>query len=245
MPWEDDPQSKKPIDFLVDLLADISELIADIDEDCRGITALDFCSFKNRAVNTLHSLNAWWEDWLSKHPKACKEVPSTSEPRIIKDADRPPFPKVLAYDGLWTANIVITHDALRILLLQVWQFIVNADASVLKCEPDLPFDKPNDTPLLGISSDIHGLAREVLRSLEYCHEHSECFLGTICSFLALDVAYGVLDKESREGRWLWENAWTDLSKMNGFRVTREPLEEFSLCSDSLGTGAYGKTAMKK
>jgi hypothetical protein len=64
--------------------------------------------------------------------------------------------------------------------------------------------QPN-VPLLGLSSDVEALARETLRSTDYCYVQSGKFIGTYCILLPLDIANSCFDEDSREARWLSKN----------------------------------------
>jgi len=148
----------------------------------------------------LKQLNNWWLDWRKSHPHACKTFFPDPKLTITKDSEGLIFPTLLQYDSIWTAHTVCLYDTARILLLHIW----NKLARYLKTgeEEEFMLSKPNDTPLLGITSDITGLAHEIIRTSEYCHEPSHRFVGTFCVVLPQDVAYACLCPQSREARFL-------------------------------------------
>lgn len=81
-------------------------------------------------------------------------------------------------------------------------------------EQDVVLDLPNRTALLGITSDIKGLASEILRSLEYSYGKSRRFVSTFSFFFIQDVAYGCFDKGSKEAMWVIEHGWAESAKFD-------------------------------
>jgi len=198
VPWEDDPQSKMPADYLIDILCDTAGILADVLQ--HGPAGSSECSGHRREIEgLLDHLNDWWREWSSTHSQSCQAVSPDPSITITKDSAGLIFPTLLWYDSIWTAQTVCLYDTARIILLTMWEILLRG----LNVPLEVPMPtEPNDTPLLGISSDITGLAHEIIRSLEYCHEESWRFIGTFCVILPQDVAYSCLRPESREKKFL-------------------------------------------
>jgi hypothetical protein len=158
-----------------------------------------YYDFRDRTRSMLKQLNDWWRDWSKTYPQACKTFVPDLKTTITKDSEGLIFPSLLQYDSIWTAHTVCLYDTARILLLYIWsKFAPHLDHD----EQALILDEPNNTPLLGITSDMTGLAHEIIRTSEYCHEPSHRFVGTFCVVLPQDTAYACLCPESREARFL-------------------------------------------
>jgi hypothetical protein len=81
---------------------------------------------------------------------------------------------------------------------------------------DVALDMPNGTTLLGITSDIHSLACEIIRSLKYCYDKSRRFITTDSFLFILHVAYGCFDLDSREALWVARHGWAELEDVKDF-----------------------------
>jgi hypothetical protein len=162
---------------------------------------------------TIRTLDSWWKDWSRMYPQVCQEIPVTPEDAFMIDSTGIVFATKLIYNNLWIAYTVCNYDVARILLLQILQRIAEAKRSVFPT----PVHGNNDStqrehlgeavensqsPLLGITSDIKGLAHEVFRSIDYINSQSRHFMVSFTSLFIFDVAYYALDARSREAQWL-------------------------------------------
>ncbi|EPE24483.1 hypothetical protein GLAREA_08335 [Glarea lozoyensis ATCC 20868] len=194
IPWELDPTSKQPIDFLMDIMCDIANYRARLRELS---TSNENCQLAADLISTLHELNDWWEDYAVESISWCTEVKADAQNSVMQDDDGPILDTLFHYKDVWTAHSICFYDATRILLLELLK-------AVLPCEifAQVSLENPNRTPLLGRSSDTNALALEIIRSLDYTNRYYENFMGTFCVALVLDVAYKALEEESRIRRWL-------------------------------------------
>lgn len=207
VPWEDHPSSKSAIDQLVDIGTDIAEYLSILQ---KYVTS-DFdygCGYSRLLVQVAESLgeiNAWWLKWEVNNTHAATEV---TPHRELGDT---PFTSLLEYDRPFTAFAVCYYNAMRILLLQLWEMLSSPPKSMRTAERNAVLDIPNPTVLLGISSDIKGLACEILQSLPYSYEMSRRFVFT-CSFLFIqDVAYGCFAQHSAEATWVARHGWAAIA----------------------------------
>lgn len=174
---------------------------------------------KARVQASIQELNNWWHCFINIHPNACWEISPDSRSGFTRDEEGLVFETVLEYGGLWIAYTVCTYDVTRILLLQTLKRIKEGEnqypyadnyglsprttstqstTNVHQEEPDEP-----RTPLLGITSNIQGLAHEIFRSLEYCHLISQHYMGSYSCIFVPDIAFSSIDAESREAKWFW------------------------------------------
>ena len=199
VPWEDDPTSKSAIDYLVDIGADITEYIAQIKKFGGGNNDVaEYTLLKYQIAASFNELNTWWHHWEAEQTQPASEVTSHH------DTSESVFHTLLEYDTVWTAFTVCYYDAMRILLLQLRHILR------LFPGPKIILDMPNPTPLLGITSDTKGLAREILRSLKYCYGKSQRFIYTSSFLFIQDVAYGSFDEYSKEAVWAARHGWAEL-----------------------------------
>lgn len=133
-------------------------------------------------------LNSWWRHWEAEDTHSAIEIPLyPTTPSIL--------PTLLKYNRLDTAFTICIYNAMRILLLQLWQTLRHHPNPIEATTYDrgIILDLPNETALLGITSDIKGLAREILRSLECCYGEFSRFTCTVSFLFIQDVAYGCFD----------------------------------------------------
>jgi hypothetical protein len=225
VPWEDDPASKSAIDYLVDIGADIAEYLAIIKiyNNSKINQQLAFTQLRAQVAASLEELNTWWYQWEANHPQAATEVPS------YQSTSEPLFPTLLEYDILRSAYTVCTHNTMRILLLQIWQMLQPFHDSLASANPEVILDVPNRTALLGITSDIQGLACEILRSLKFCYGKSRRFTITFAFLFIQEVTYGCFDKESEEAKWVAAQGWAEL-------VNSDDIEDANLLKRLLPLG---------
>ncbi len=81
-------------------------------------------------------------------------------------------------------------------------------------------DEIDQGPLLGISPDTKRLAHEILRSMKYCYDKSQHFMGTFTCVFIFDVAYSCLDEDSREVTWLRATTLSQRSSVQGGLSTK-------------------------
>lgn len=200
VPWENDPLSKGPIDYLFDILCDTSVYLEDLRmtgdlEPARGHV------LKAQVVDSINQLDVWWRYWLCAGGMTCEEVTIDVDTTMYtKDSKGVIYPTLLVYNSLGTAYTVCTYNATRMLLLEALQSLSYLQPHTATYEsPHEPNDK---VPLLGISSDVKGLAHEIFRSAEYLHTMSEQFMVSFSSMFIFDIAYSALEPQSREAKWL-------------------------------------------
>jgi hypothetical protein len=217
VPWEDDPQSKLVLDFLLDILCDFSGLLEDLDAEL-ATKAPRYLDLQVLTESLIKDLNKWWRQWLSNSPNAAREVAPACG-TIMADEEGLLYPTLLSFDDYWDAYSIVMYNALRILLLQVWQVLSDGSPTIMALsEPGL-LDEPNSTVLQGISSDMVALAHENMRLLEYFHVHS--WVGTACVRYPLDVTYGCLPEGSRVAKWLGASQKFGLPKAHRFRIAED------------------------
>jgi hypothetical protein len=154
VPWEDDPGPKTAADYLLDIGTDIAEYLAQIKicDSSKGDYAPRYSQIRSQVTTSLEELNTWWQKWESKHAQSAWEVTSNRESNQLL------FPTLLEFDRLWSAFEVSTYNAIRILLLQLWNRLQLVASPIEETTQKIVLDIPNGTVLLGISSDIKGLA---------------------------------------------------------------------------------------
>jgi hypothetical protein len=195
IPWELDPASKQPIDFLMDIMCDVANYRARLG---KLSTSNEKYKLTEDVMSTLQELNDWWEDYAVEPASWCTEVEADAQNSAMQDDDGPILKTLLHYKDVWAAHNICSYDATRILLLELLKALLPFEDF-----GKVSLDKVNTTPLLGRSSDTEALALEIIRSLDYTNSYYENFMGTFCVALVLDVAYKALEPDSRLRKWLW------------------------------------------
>lgn len=217
VPWENDIGSKSAMDYLVDIIADIANCLADLKtyHEVEGAQDPEWAQSRGKAAICLEELNAWWCQWEANHPQAVTNYPFH---QTTYDQN---LPTVLKYDNLRTAYELCFYNTVRILLLQLCKTLQLFPNQGHVSNTAVILDMQNPTSLLGISSDSLGLAREILRSLNYCYGKSRRFIFS-CSFLFIqEVAYGCFSDDSEEAKWFVSQKWAGL-------ITLDDLEDANL-----------------
>ena len=222
IPWEDSPETKDAFDYLMDIICDVPSIVEDTDllshsssnmEGLRG-EAL-FLDIAHRMDQALSELDAWWRGWATKNLDRVVERQPNSTDRVSYDEEGPLFHTVLFYESYWECYVTIFHNAVRVILLGIWQQLCNM--SYAESHPvKTPNHEVNPLPLLGVSIDKRGLALEIFRSLEFCEHQSKKFMGTFCILFPILYAQQCLDPTSREGRWLLSLSTRSLVSFKAF-----------------------------
>lgn len=206
LPWEDNPASKTTIDYLIDIGTDIAEYIAQISKYIsKSGQEFEYSQLRTQVAASLEELNAWWRQWEADHAQPAIEVASHQVAGELL------FLTTLEYDMPWTAFTVCNYNAMRILLLQLWHMLRPMPIFGLNrpTNHDVLLDVPNSTPLLGITSNVKGLACEILRSLKYSYRKCRRVIFTSSFFFLQDTAYGCFDQDSKEAIWIARHGWAD------------------------------------
>jgi hypothetical protein len=207
VPWEDDPSSKKAFDFIADISCDIASHLEDVKcLEQRGTLRLRQ-DLANRVMKSVLELNSWWRQWIIDNPKLCREVKPNPKTTVTVDAEGPLFATILQYNKLWDAYTLFSYICARLFLLHILRTLtpVYEDFSAILGYPDdFVLDEPNNTPLLGITSDMIALGHELLHSFDYCYAYSGGFMGSFCVVTVLDAGFGALMPGSREANWVLE-----------------------------------------
>lgn len=207
MPWEDDPSSKSEVDYLVDIGTDIAEytFLFEKLEGGKDDAEIERFRLRGQVAASLEDLNTWWRQWEAKHTHTVQEMPSHT---LNRDT---PFPSLLEYETLWDAFTICIHNTMRILLLQLWERISHS-SDPIKPSSQVPLlNEANATVLLGITPDIKGLAREILRSLTCSYSKSRCFIYTFSFLFIQDTTYGCFENGEREAIWIARHGWAELN----------------------------------
>ena len=203
------------MDYLIDILCDIAGLSEDTDMYLKN---LEHC--RDQFLD-LKPLDARFQ----RRPRACKQVYPSLASTMMIDVNGFLFETLLHYDSFWTAYTVCIHNSIRILLLELHQALSQIHPQPPDHELAIPSVEPNPTtPLLGIINDSEGLAKEIMRSMEFCYLQSNHYLGTFCLLFPLDFVYRSLDKASQEARWLLENDGSELSKIAGHEAGKSVIQ---------------------
>jgi hypothetical protein len=208
-PWEANPSSKQPVDFLLDFVSDVACHLEDMKTIAGKNSVQQRRELADRAVATMIDFNDWWRRWSQLKPQSCWEIESDPNFALMADLDGPLYPTMLHYTDLGTAYTVCTYICGRILILHVLRSLAldtpEQGDNLFPTHGDPKyaiFDEDNDTPLLGITSDATALAQELLRSFDFCYHGTGGFMGTFCILTVLHEDYGAVKSGSREANWL-------------------------------------------
>lgn len=237
IPWEEHPSSKSPFDHLIDIFCDCAEYFAEVNGCREGMKPWQILDLKKRVFASLETLNIWWEGSSLRNPETCTEVISNPNDTIMQDADGVIFPTLLEYNGLWNAYMLCTYDATRIMLLQILEVLERAEGSETPRSPSHP--RNDSSPLLGTSWDTTLLSHEILRTVAYCSNISQQFMGTFTCLFVLDIAYSCLDDNSREAKWLRARTMSQTDPLSAdWRMNGRNIKVLPACQITTGCLIY-------
>ena len=168
---------------------------------CAGSEEPSLLSLGSRVSRSLENLDAYFRMWATKNLHNIHA--HTPVHAFFNDAEGQVFETMLDFDTFWTCYITILYNGARILLLQARQKLIDSSRPILDLTPLV--DEENPTALLGVTSDIQGLALEIIRTSEFCIDDkskTQRFLGTFCLLWPIGAAFMCFDPASRVGRWL-------------------------------------------
>ena len=229
VPWEDGTSTKQSIDYLVDLMTDVPELLematskpgqqVDLFQP-QGKTELLI-----RISRLLEKLDVWRISWERIHPDSYFET--TDSRRFDTDGREPtnflvidksdayvssfqpapttslladsPFPASFQFSGLWRAYELCLYSGTRIIALELYITLIG-----LHGQAEASFSKHSNwqPDLIALDRQINALATDICRSMYYLCIEAQDPLHTVLVIFAARLAYNSLDRGSQESLWL-------------------------------------------
>jgi hypothetical protein len=202
LPWQKAPESKAPIQYLVDILAGCPNLLEKKDR-LTGRTDIDFIKERNGIVQDARNLLSELEDWKAQfdanNPDCVFEVLTKQKtPQIpgSEDLGWEPLPlwdSALHYSSFITANSVILYNAIHIFLYREIRLLSAIDPGAIM---------PNSVFVAGL---------DICRSVEYHLLQYHDGIGSFNLLFPLKMAWDAVGRSETDlGRWL-ENVLQDIS----------------------------------
>ena len=209
VPWEDDPGTKKPVDYLTDYFCDLPSLVEKawprVDPPTRSSVSLQNPELLRQALSLLEKLKAWKEWWARIYPNSFFEIKPCTTLNEQTDGSLPPsrsktppdFPygTPLHYTERLRAIELCLHNATCILALEICEESFKVLHATNKPHPQAPTTAE-------MRRRIRRLALEICRSLGYlCHD-SRGLVGKMTALFPARVAHGCFEPGSKEAVWL-------------------------------------------
>lgn len=231
VPWEDDPSKKESIDFLVDLISDVPELLemarfkTDQPDQPIGWAQAQTAQMLIRTSTLLEKLDEWKISWERTNPYSYFEA-STSK---SSNADRHKYTSFLATDksdvdissSQPASTTSLLADSPFPTLLQfsgLWRAyelcLYNATRIIvlevyislirLQGQAETSHSKHSNLQLdpIALDSQVRALAIDICRSMYYLCIEAQGSLHTVLIIFPARLAYNSLDRGSRESIWL-------------------------------------------
>ncbi|KZF19234.1 hypothetical protein L228DRAFT_286088 [Xylona heveae TC161] len=119
LPWSEDPLKKDLAQHLMDVYADIPDLVVDHNEALSSSDPTDcyvrLLEIQSRTTALLQALFRWRVAWEARNPRARYEV--------LVDRAECPFPSIYFYEKLGLANEIGLYNAVLIMALEVAQSV--------------------------------------------------------------------------------------------------------------------------
>jgi hypothetical protein len=206
VPWEDDPESKDPIDYLFDILSDIACISTDVDvllSYQRDVTKIhiQLAALSQGLEACVRALEAWWREWYAKNETNIWRVAVDPATTLCLDQSGIFFPERLEFDSFWTTYTLMIHDAAQVLLIGLRKQL--AEEFGLECSPISPQPvHSNPSKLAGSTDDADWLVRQLMECMDYCDRQNKNYVTTFCIMFPLWVAANHWEEDSRESEWM-------------------------------------------
>lgn len=207
------PLGRSEIGQLLDIGSDIAEVVVWINSNYNSEDHnLPLSShLVGLTANLIQRLNTWWQSWEAVRLKSVVATVECSANNSI------PLSKQIQYNSAWTAFTVCLYNAIRIIALQTWNRLQHVACMPPCYSQGCVLDMTGSTILLGITSDIKGLAYEIMQSLAFSYRQSHRFIFTISFLFIQDVAYGCFNPRSQEAQWIAQHRWTEFAHYGDLR----------------------------
>ncbi|MCJ1395346.1 hypothetical protein MMC18_009408 [Xylographa bjoerkii] len=233
VPWALEPESKRCVHYLQDILCDLPGIVED------ATSLLDFANaggdasnlyreLRCKIISSLEELYEWRWKWEAEFPNSCYKVkPSQSSS---------PFSTVLYFKDLDRASLITHYNGILLILLRLHRGLripyrpVREPASYRSCEVQASV-LTNPLLLPGRANSLEDVAREICRTVEYHLLGFEGRAGGYYLFFPLRIAYHLFEYESAEAKWLRQIMGV-IADDSGFELGRH-LIELSPISDNM------------
>ena len=227
VPWEDDPSAKRSIDFLVDLMTDVPELL-ELTSSKPGqpkdrVQPQGKTELLIRISTLLEKLDAWRFSWERIYPYSyfvasasnnadgheCTNSLATDKSDANVSSSQPasstslladsPFPASFQFSGLWRAYELCLHNGIRIIALELYIHLIRLHS---QAEASHSRHSNRQPDLIALDCQIRALATDICRSMYYLCIEAQDPLHTVLVIFAARIAYNSLDRGSQESIWL-------------------------------------------
>ena len=228
MPWALEPDSKRSIHYLQDILCDLPGLAEDATTLLDLNASEEASSYKQvccRIISSLQELYTWRWKWEAECPNSCYEVKSSRSCDI--------FSTILHFKDPNHASLITHYNAILLVLLRLQGALQIPHSSAAEGEAygSSQFQANNNFGnalfLPGQAKSETDIARELCRSIEYQLLGVGGRAGAYNLLFPLRIAHQTFDYTSAEAIWL-RQIMIMIADDSGFELARHLATVFLL-----------------
>ncbi|KAL6716263.1 hypothetical protein ACLMJK_005829 [Lecanora helva] len=211
-PWEDDLLSKRPFEYLVDLLSDIPSFLQQITRGkfhfsmpptiSSGVhPQLDRLRLRKEVLERFHTVRDIREMWHAKYTNPVWQVSAkpmsllTSVEGNPTQSAEPPFQTVLRFSDMNRGHDFLLWKTAQILLIMLYEQLAH------EMEPSVS-DHTQDWQHILPGTSLQSIVQDICRCTDYMLLDIHGSRGYIVLMFPATVAYFASDKSSAEAKWL-------------------------------------------
>ncbi|KAL2066172.1 hypothetical protein VTL71DRAFT_2243 [Oculimacula yallundae] len=214
IPWLKHPEAKDLKSLIYDYFCDFPGVLQDLEALRTGQLKdpNDIANLYETVCEQLRKLYQWRALWEIKHPGCCKI-------KIPKDA-RSPFPTSLHFDDLAQAAGLAHYNTILLVLLRAGRILKGPSFSSTTASENIPVTRTNPDLLLPQDpKTLHGIASEILRSVEYGTSEPHASGGYFQFLFPLRATLEVYRPGSKEREYLTKS-FGEIADKGGFEMSR-------------------------
>ncbi|KAH9218041.1 hypothetical protein DL95DRAFT_490600 [Leptodontidium sp. 2 PMI_412] len=214
IPWLKHPEAKDLKSLIYDRFCDFPGILQDLDAFRTGRLQdpVDVTKLYQTVCDQLRKLYGWRGQWESENAHNCSVKPS-QDPRS-------PFPNALHFNNLQQAAGLAHYNTVLLVLLRAGRTLKGRDFSFTTSSDALPVTRTNPDLLLPQDpKTLHGVASEILRSVEYGLSEPHTSGGCFQLLFPLRATLEVYKPGCPERDYLIKT-FSDIADKGGFEMSR-------------------------
>ncbi|XMA10558.1 hypothetical protein WAI453_003349 [Rhynchosporium graminicola] len=214
IPWLKHPEAKDLKSLIYDSFCDFPGILQDLEAIRTGQqTDPNAATYLYETVcKQLRKLYQWRAQWETQNAGCCITKPS-QDPKS-------PFPTAFHFQNLPQAAGLAHYNTVLLVLLRAGRILKGLCFSSTICSETIPVTRTNSGLLLPQDvKTLHGVAGEILRSVEYCISEPHTSGGYFQMLFPLRAAIEVYKDGCKERKYLYK-IFNEIADNGGFEMSR-------------------------
>ncbi|KAH7370447.1 hypothetical protein BKA65DRAFT_545159 [Rhexocercosporidium sp. MPI-PUGE-AT-0058] len=214
IPWLKHPETKDLISLIYDRFCDFPGILADLEAFRTGQLRdpVEVTALYQAVCDQLRRLYEWRAQWEFENAQCCS-TKSSQDPES-------PFPHAFHFKNLLQAAGLAHYNTVLLVLLRAGRMLKGPDFSFTTSSDSIPVTRTNPNLLLPQDpKTLHGVASEILRSVEYSISEPHVSGGCFRLLFSLRAALEVYRPGCPERDYLMKT-FSDIADKGGFEMSR-------------------------